>query len=247
MSCKKMIALAALCALAALAGCNGSAIQAADAKPVPADAGTTVEALVPLKVIRWSGKFADGWKEYDKLANEQKYEKATELIEKMLESAKSSNNSEEWVRCLIKWTQLRTALHGYETAVRFLREQPWPEDLLGRMVLDLYYGYTLVNYAHSYSWEINKREKVDTKGVVDLKAWTTEQIFIEAQNAYQDVWTHREQLGEFPVKHLAEYLEQNNYPDGIRPTLRDAVSYLRVELLADTTAGAPSSPTTSSG
>ncbi|MBI5529526.1 MAG: hypothetical protein HY897_24640 [Deltaproteobacteria bacterium] len=152
----------------------------------------------------------------------------------MLESAKSSKDSEEWVRCLIKWTTLRVALHGYETSVRFLREQPWPEDLLGSTVLNLYYARTLVTYAHSYSWEINKRERVETKGVVDLKAWTMDQIFAEAQRAYEEVWKHREQLGDLPAKHLSEYLEPNTYPEGIRPTLRDAVSYLRVEILADT-------------
>ena len=33
-----------------------------------------------------------------------------------------------------------------------------------------------MNYAHAYSWEIGQRERVESKGAVDLKAWTREQI-----------------------------------------------------------------------
>jgi len=193
----------------------------------------------PLKVIPWTGEFSEGWKEYDRLANEQKYEAAGKVVEQLLEKAKKEEKSEEWVRCLIRTVQLRTALHGYETSVRFLAEQDWPQDLLGNTVLNLYYAHSLVTYAHRYSWEIRKRERVDTKGKVDLKAWTMEQIFTEAQKSYETVWQHRKQLGEHPVKHLAAYIQQNNYPEQIRPTLRDAVSYLRVQLLSDTSGWRP--------
>jgi hypothetical protein len=112
-------------------------------------------------------------------------------VEEMLAKARSAKNSTEWTRCLIRYTQLRMALHGYETSVRFLKDQPWPEDLTGSSVLNLYYAHALTNYARSYSWEINSREKIDTKGVVDLKAWTRDQIYEEAQKAFEIVWEVR--------------------------------------------------------
>ena len=157
----------------------------------------------------------------------------------MLAKARSAKNSTEWTRCLIRYTQLRMALHGYETSVRFLKDQPWPEDLTGSSVLNLYYAHALTNYARSYSWEINAREKIDTKGVVDLKAWTRDQIYEEAQKAFEIVWKVRAKLGEMPNTGWKEFLTPNNYPAGIRPTLRDAVSYLRVEMLADTNGWQP--------
>ena len=97
----------------------------------------------------------------------------------------------------------------------------------------------MTTYARSYSWEINKREKMDTKGVVDLKAWTRDQIYEEAQKAFENVWKIRAKLGEMPNTEWKEFLTPNNYPPGIRPTLRDAVSYLRVEMLADTNGWQP--------
>ncbi len=190
-------------------------------------------------VAVWSGDFAEGWKQYDQLINEQKNEAAASLVEKMLAASRKAKNNTEWTRCLIRYTQLRMSLHGYETAVRFLKDQPWPEDMTGSSVLNLFYAQALVTYAHSYSWEINKREKIESTGTVDLKAWTRDQIYEEAQKAYEKVWKIREKLGALPNTRWKEYLIPNSYPAGIRPTLRDAVSYLRVDLLADTNGWQP--------
>jgi alpha-2-macroglobulin len=191
------------------------------------------------KLAEWSGNFTEGWQQFEQLTKEQKYEAASSLVEKMLASANSAKNSVEWTRCLIRFTQLRISLHGYETAVRFLKDQPWPGDLTGSSVLNLYYAETLTTYARNYSWEINKREKIDTKGVADLKAWTRDQIYEEAQKAFENVWKNRAQLGEIPKTQWKEYLNPNDYPTDIRATLRDAVSYLRVDMLADTNGWQP--------
>ncbi len=191
------------------------------------------------KSTEWNGNFTDGWRQFDQLTKEQKYEAASALAEKMLAEAKTAGPDEEWVRCLIRYTQLRIALHGYETAVRFLKEQPWPNDQLGGIVLDLFYAQSLVNYATAYSWEINQREKVESRSVVDLKAWTKDQIYDEAQKAFAEAWNHREFLSQWPVSRWKEFMTPNNYPAGIRPTLRDAVSYLWVEMLSNTSGWRP--------
>ncbi len=180
-----------------------------------------------------------GWKDVDRLISEQKLEEASAATEKIRLAAQKAGNQEEWTRALIKEVQLRIALHGYETAVRFLKEQSWPEGSLNRAALNLFYAHSLVAYYRAYSWEINQREKVETRGAVDLKAWTKDQIFAEAQKAYELVWQQRVALGKEPIARLAEYLDRNTYPQGIRDTLRDAVSYLYVELLSDTSMWRP--------
>ena len=192
------------------------------------------EAAEKLELVEWSGEFDAGWKKVDELVDEQKFEAALALVGDMLAGARQQRDSQEWVRCLIRIVQLRTALHGYETAVRFLREQKWPADLLAQTTLNLYYAQGLVHYARRYSYEIQQRERVAAKGPVDLKAWTMEQIYAEAQRAFHQVWRHREQLGGLPVARLDDYLKLNNFPRDIRPTLRDALVYLWVGLLADT-------------
>lgn len=187
----------------------------------------------------WNGDFAAGWKEFHRLAGEQKHEAAASLAEAMLEKARSAHNSSEWTRCLIRIAQTRIALHAYEKAAHFLKSQPWPQDTLESSVLHLYYAQTLVTYARSHSWEINTRERMDTKGVIDLKTWTRDQVYEEAQKALANVWQIRSRLGELPNTEWKEYLEPNTYPTRIRPTLRDAVSYLCGEMLADTNGWQP--------
>ena len=187
----------------------------------------------------WNGDFVEGWRQFESLTKDQKYEAASSLLEKMLARAREAKNSAEWTRCLIHYTQLRIALHGYETAVRFLKDQPWPDDWAGSSLLNLFYAQTLTTYARNYSWEINQRERTESNGPVDLKAWTRGQIYEEAQKAFEKVWSARGRLGELPVSEWKLYVTPNSYPPGIRPTLRDAVSYLCVEMRPTPTDGGP--------
>ena len=179
------------------------------------------------------------WKKVEKLIEEAKFEEARQAVAAIREQAQKADNGEDWTEALIKEVQLTSAQHGYETSVRFLREQSWPQDLLSQATLELFYAQSLMTYLSQYSWEINKREKVESKGTVDLKSWTKEQIYLEAQKAYARLWPIRAQLGEQPVRALAPLLTPNDYPDGIRGTLRDALGYLWVELLANTQAWTP--------
>ncbi|HKD10685.1 MAG TPA: alpha-2-macroglobulin family protein, partial [Thermoanaerobaculia bacterium] len=180
------------------------------------------------------GASAGDWKDVDRMVSEQKFAEAAKVVDDLLARARAAKDDAAWTRALVRRAQLEIGLHGYETAVRFLKEEPRPSGLLSRVTLDLFYGETLVTYARAYSWEISQRERVEAPGV-DLKAWTREQIFEEARRAYGDAWLERDALSKVPVKDLAEYVAANSYPAEIRGTLRDAVTYLAVDLLADTT------------
>ena len=179
------------------------------------------------------------WKEVDRLEGEQKLEEARAALEGIRKAARAAGNGEEWTKALIREVQLRTALHGYETSVRFLKDEPWPEGALNRAALDLFYAQSLVNYVRTYGWEIGKRERVETKGVVDLKAWTRDQIWAEAGRAFVDVWSRREAFGGEPASRLPDFIQPNTYPAGVRPTLRDSVTYLFADFLADTSGWRP--------
>lgn len=173
------------------------------------------------------------WKRVDTLIGEQKFEEARALCATIRAAAQQQGNSEEWTEALIKEVQLQIGLHGHETAVRLLRSESWPQDSLSQVTLELYYAYSLMNYLRSYSWEIGKRERVETKGTIDLKAWTRDQIVAEAARAYARVFQRRNELTFTPLATLAEYVNAGSYPDHIRGTLRDAVTYMAAELLAD--------------
>ena len=174
------------------------------------------------------------WDEVQRLEKEQKYQAAFDVVEAIRDRARDADDADEWTRAIVEQVKLRSALHGYETAVRFLKETPWPDDEVSRAVLELYYAHSLATYVHAYSWEIRQRERVETSGELDLKKWDVDQIVEASNRAFADVWSRRDSWGAESLGELARYIDQNSYPARIRGTLRDAVTYLWVELLADT-------------
>jgi hypothetical protein len=173
------------------------------------------------------------WDEVTRLANDQKYQAALDGVGHILARARADGNEADWVRALIETVQLRQGLHGYETAVRFLREERWPEGALGRVALLLYYAQSLQTYVDRYGWEIGRREKVESSQPVDLKKWTREQIYEEAVRALALAHGARELLGDLPLSVL-QYVVPGNMPAGVRDTVRDMVTYQLVKLLANT-------------
>jgi uncharacterized protein YfaS (alpha-2-macroglobulin family) len=169
----------------------------------------------------------------EQLVQEQKFEAAAKEAARLREEARRQGDEAKWTWALIKEVQLRTALHGYETAVRFLKEEPWPEGRIHRDMLELFFAQSLVTYHQIYSWEINRRERVEAKGAVDLKAWTKDQIYGEAWNSLMRVWEDRARLEDYRAKDFPDFWSPGDYPPGIRDTLRDSLVYLMGGLLVD--------------
>jgi len=175
-----------------------------------------------------------GRKRVERLINEQKFEEAAKEAARLRGEARRAGDETLWTWALIKEVQLRSGLHGYETAVRFLKEEPWPQSPVNRDMLDLFFAQSLVTYYDAYSWDINKRERVEAAGPIDLKSWTRDQIYAEAWSALMRVWKDRERLADRRAREFPDFWTPGDFPAGIRDTLRDSVVYLIARLLADT-------------
>lgn len=199
-----------------------------------------ISLLLTASLLAQTPSAPKAWKDIDALVSkEQKLQEAATAVEARLALARRGTDDVELARALIRLTQLRIALGGYETAVKQLKGERWPEAALPRTAVELYYAQALTTYVQAYSWEIRQRERVESKGEVDLKGWTAEQLHAEAFKAYDAVWARRAQLGAEKVAALAEYLAPGSFPAGVRDTLRDAATYLTVQALEDTQAWSP--------
>ena len=136
---------------------------------------------------------------------------------------------------LILRSQLEGSLGQFETSVARLRAASWPRSPVPSIAVELYYASALTSYVQSYGWEIGQREKIEHKAgtPLDLKTMTKDELVAEAARAYTRVWSRREEVGRWSLGVLAPYLTPNTYPDNIRGTLRDAITYLTVEHFAD--------------
>ena len=216
-----LMAAALLCGVAMFPRAEGS-------RPDPGPGDPGLFSLVPQQEQKMDRK------RLDRLVSEEKFEEAAKEAARLREEAKRRGDEAGWSWALIKEAQLRLALHGYETTVRFLKEEAWPKSPLQRDMLDLFFAQSLVTYYEAYSWEINRRERMEAKGPVDLKAWTKDQIFEEAWTALLRVWGDRGRLQEYQAKDFPDFWSAGDYPAGIRSTLRDSVVYLMARLLVDT-------------
>src|SRR5512140_2312744 len=183
------------------------------ARPLPLCA-FLLAALVASPVAR---AVAPDWKQVNGLIEDWKLSAAAKLVEARLADAKKRGDEAEWTRALIKLAQIQVGLSSYEAAVRLLKEQPWPKDPIQRAILELHYGHALAEYCDQNEWEIRAEE----------------------ERAYANAWAAREALGAMPAGEMAEYLDPGDYPAEVRGTMRDAVTYLLVEVLADSEAWTP--------
>jgi uncharacterized protein YfaS (alpha-2-macroglobulin family) len=174
------------------------------------------------------------WKRIEKLESDQQLKAALPLVEQALADAQKSGDDDGVTHALIERARLELGLSAPETAVRHLREAKWPAANVPHTVLDLYYAQVLTNYRSRYGYEILRREQQGPREKVDLKSWTAQQIREEIDQTFLDAWKRREALGASPLSAVERYLTPNDFPAGIRSTLRDAVSYLWTENLGST-------------
>ncbi len=180
------------------------------------------------------------WNDVEQLRIDQKFRAAWEATRTLRRAAQEAGDEAGWTRGLIIETQLAIGLESYETAVQQLRRRDWPTTPRYRAVLELFYARTLVTYLQLHAWDVRQRERVEVaEDDLDISQLTAEQIYLEASRAYAAIWPQREAWGDASLGELGEYIEQNTYPARIRGTFRDAVSYLWVELLADSSHWTP--------
>jgi len=183
--------------------------------------------------------YDEAFNEIGKLEEEQKFQKAVDKIDAVLAKSISENNAAIWTKCLTRKVTLRMALHGYETAVRQLMEEMWPDDDYYEAILDLFIGNTMFTYYNAYSWEINKREKVVSTDEVDLKKWTAQQIFATIQKHYYRAWQKRTHLQKHRIAEASDYIHPGTYPRDIKVTMRDFVTYHWVAFLSNSVSWRP--------
>lgn len=182
---------------------------------------------------------SDPWAEVDKLEKKQKYKAALKKVDVILDNAQQQKELKEWRKALIRKVVLQTTLHGYETAVHTLHDEPWPHDGESNSILHMFYAYTLETYYNAYRWEINNREKVASTTDVDLKKWSKGEIFKRIHQHYYKAYQVRYTLGKLSVKDFAQFIRRGGYPERVRGTMRDFLCYSWAKFIANTQTWTP--------
>lgn len=179
------------------------------------------------------------WREPAELIAAGRFAAADTLVQRILEQAIAANDVDTWTRALIERRTLGTVLGAPETAILRLRATPWPDDDLSRAVLELHYAQSLVEYLRLHSYELRSRPRVATGDSLALESWDHTRLVREIDRSLLRAWQRREALGRLAPESWHGYIETNTYPDGIRSTLRDVVTYRWARQLFDTSLWSP--------
>lgn len=175
---------------------------------------------------------ANQWATVDRLIHDQKYQSAQKESDTLLSAFKQQQDIPNWTKALIQSTELRVAQGQWETATEYLQKQQWPEDANAQSILNLYMANTFNAYLSNYSWEIQQREQIESKDTLDLKTMTQAQLVDAINHYFNEAYKQTLSLGSSPIPDtLNAYFIPGKYPERIRGTLRDTVSYLWADFL----------------
>lgn len=187
---------------------------------------------LPAHAAPRSDAMAD-WKRLDQLIDGEKFAAAAQLAHDLGTQAMAAGDEPGWARALIREVQLRVALEGYEAAVKRLIEAERPQSPEWRAALALARANALMRYLNAYRHDIDRRERIASDGEKPIEMWTRGELRAAIDRAFADAWQDRERIASLSFEHFGDVLSRNDYPEKIRPTPRDALTYLWVEALAD--------------
>lgn len=192
-----------------------------------------VLTFIPLSSRAAAKKTAINDGKFDQLVAEQKFKEASERLRFLIDQSGKNKDEFLWANLIAKETLLKIGLHGYETAVTDLYKENVPKNPLAATIINLTLAYSFKTYFDSYSYEIRKREFISDKKTFDLKKLTTEEIFQESLKAFNRAWSKRNELGNHERDAISEIIAPNNYPDNVRQSLRDSVTYSLATFFSD--------------
>jgi uncharacterized protein YfaS (alpha-2-macroglobulin family) len=138
----------------------------------------------------------------------------------------------ELARALVREAQLLAGQGQFETAAEFLLGETLPESAVPRAAVELGRAAILSNYLTANSWEIRRRERIGAE-TVDLRLLTADEIQQRILTSFLAAWKEREALGKVERGSFYEVFDPNDYPATVRGTVRDSLSYVFAEALAD--------------
>lgn len=212
--------------------CTPSA-PAPEKKPAVAAPAPDLAPPVPLRPPQ-PLRFTAEWKEIEELIKDGKPREAREKARALQQKAQAEGAVDDVRSALVKIAHLSMSIGEFEGALAEFKSRPHPRDDLSVFVFALLEAHILDTYFAVYSWEIAQRERTVTPNPESLTTWTRSQIIAAASAAYQQAWQQRQRLGDMPLSWAEEFLSANNYPRGVRDTLRDALSHKLAAQLAFT-------------
>ncbi|MCK5241483.1 hypothetical protein KAR34_03430 [bacterium] len=156
---------------------------------------------------------------------------AYQLVEKIYSQAKKENDQRNMTTALFEMTRIKAGLYEFEKAVELLYTREFPQGKSWQGLLLMYRAHTLRQYYQMYRYDILQRKAKQEK--TDFREWTAKQIWQACNTDFLAAWETRETLGEIALAEYSQYLDPGNFPETVRPTVRDFLTNTWADFLSD--------------
>ena len=170
------------------------------------------------------------WPAWQQLVDDVQPRAALALAGRLREQALSARDDAELTRALVAEVRLLKDLGEYQACAEHLQRHPWPEEAHLRVVLELFQAQALEAYLQRYGHQIRKTEVVLDEPEAPLDTWSVDRFHAAVRGSYQRAWQlagggGRDDLEDQDLAAFLPYLVPNEFPQHIRGTVADMVTY----------------------
>ncbi|MCF8230539.1 MAG: hypothetical protein K9J27_00005 [Bacteroidales bacterium] len=167
------------------------------------------------------------WKLVEKYADQGLPRSALEVVNEIYKQAKKDNNTPQFIKAVINKISFRSQfeVNYNEKAISDISEEvektqkPVRKAILHSVLGELYWNYYKQN-----RYQISNRSQVDVDSS-RLSTWDIRTILAEAKKHYLQSIQNSEKLAGISLDVYSEILKEEDYTEGLRPTLYDFLAY----------------------
>lgn len=159
------------------------------------------------------------WGRVLQLESSRQYEKAQEVVNKILTNT-SQTQYQEWTRAFIRKVVLERTIRGHEAAVNILENTSWADYAETKTIIQLFYANML--------WEYYK------VSIISVSQTSKNEILQRIHENFYSAYLGRSNLENVQVKDFPDLVRKDGYPNNIRSTMRDFLCYNWIEFLTYT-------------
>lgn len=191
---------------------------------------------------------APNWGQIEALAKQGKLADVQKQIPQMLALAKQLKDNKAWREALLLNASASLGQYGQgqQAAIKALSDHDWPNDQDSQLLLNLHLASFLQGYINNNRWDIRQRDEVTSEADLPLEKQSMAQLSLRMHEAFSKAYRLASQRGEttaqfskLPLQRLDSYFTDVGFPNKVRGTLRDTVTYLWVDTLKNSSFWTP--------
>lgn len=201
--------------------------------------------LLMFSAVPVSSWAAADWSSIDQLETDGKFADIPERLDAIIQQAEQQQHHKDWRDALLLRASL-TFSDDEAASIDQLSTAKWPQDQDSQLLLHLYLAAFTQRYLERDSWDINRRETIESDKPLRSKQKTMAQLRADVHAGFSKAYQLSLQrndpiraLNRLPLTRLKGYFREGDYPENVRGSVRDTVTYLWVDALKNTGLWAP--------